>query len=388
MEKRKYAILAAVAFAGFAALISVADRFLPCYYESTGTFFYSRAFLSTILSAPTGIFDLVMRFFGQFFINPAVGVAVLSLMLCGCAVMGVKAAEKFSGRFLVAGAVPSVVVCMLLFYRNRMFVALPMLAAVEAVLLLIPYKRHTGVAVSASGGKRSVILQLALFALAVGVSAPLCIRERNEFLKEQSCLARQGRWTDIIEGTGRGRHAGNLVFQNYANLALAQKGQLSKKIYRAKDSGNECFFITPDRSPELGTMLSDIYLSIGQVAAAQRHAFEANESYRGYSPRLLQTLVKTNIALGNGAVAMKYVNMLKQTLFYRGWAKKYEAICNGTKTTQEMKMLQKCASIPNYFTQYFREDIEIADILLVCPENRVAQQYFTALQHILSDSVQ
>ena len=388
MKKRKYAILAAAAFATFATLISIVDRFLPCYYESTGTFFYDVTFVVTLLSRPLGIFEMMMRFFAQFFINTVIGVALLSALLSGVAVLGVKVVEKWTGRFIVAGSLPAVVVGILLFYRNRMFIALPMLAAIEAVLLLIPYKRHPGAEASAPGGKRSVILQLALFTVAVGVSAPLCIKGQNEFLKEQSCLARQGRWAGIIEGIGRGRNAGNTVFQNYANLALAQKGQLSKKIYRAKDSGSECLFITPDRSPELGTMLSDIYLSIGQVAAAQRHAFEANESYRGYSPRLLQTLVKTNIALGNGAVAMKYIDMLKQTLFYREWAKRYEAICTGTKTTQEMKMLQKCATVPNYFTQYFREDIEIADILLVCPENRVAQQYFTALQHILHDSAQ
>lgn len=388
MKISHYSILAAVSFAIFATLISVADRFLPCYYENCGTFFYNREFLSTILSSPTGIFELVMRFSGQFFITPLIGVGVLSALLSGVAVLGVKVVEKWAGRFMVAGTLPAVVVGMLLFYRNRMFAALPMLAVVEALLLIIPHKRHIGVEAPGTGRKWSVILQLALFALTVGICAPLCIKGQNEFLKKQSCMAREGQWEKMVSAMEKSRYYRIPVFQNYANLALAQKGQLSKKIFKAKDGGSECLFPSPDRSPETGTMLADIYLSIGQVAAAQRHAFEANESYRGYSPRLLQTLVKTNIVLGNEAVAMKYIDLLKQTLFYRLWAKKYETICNGTRTTQEMKMLRKCATVPNYFTQYFRADVEIADILCVCPENRVAQQYLTALQYIFSDSAQ
>lgn len=386
MKKKSCFIVAGVVFAVSAILLAVADRYLPCYYESTGTFFYDRVFLRTTLARNFGFFELLARFFGQFFLNPLAGITILSLIASVSGAMGIKVAEKFTGRFFPLAALPSVLAIILLFYRNTTFVILPLLAILEGVLLLVPVSADKRLERNGKSARVSMYVQLAFSAIAISVSAILCINGRNELLKSQICLAIRGEWNEIIRQVDRSRNATSSVFYNYANLALAQKGQLSKKAYLAPGYEKESFFLTVNRSPEMGTIASDVYLAIGEVASAQRYAFESNESFGGYSPNLLKTLVKTNLAFGNEEVALKYVRLLKKTLFYRGWAKKYEAVCNGTKTTQELEMLKKCATMPNYFTQFFGEYIELSDVLRVCPENKIAQQYCTALQYILSGS--
>lgn len=68
--------------------------------------------------------------------------------------------------------------------------------------------------------------------------------------------------------------------------------------------------------------LMTLNYNIGYVLGAQREAFEYNEPTEGMMiPEAVKLLVKTNIILGEYAVAEKYISHLENTLFYRSWAK-------------------------------------------------------------------
>jgi hypothetical protein len=71
-------------------------------------------------------------------------------------------------------------------------------------------------------------------------------------------------------------------------------------------------------------LLSEIALSMGMVNVSQRSAFEAMEAIPNYnkSARALRRLVETNIITGQYDVARKYIAILEETTFYRGWARK------------------------------------------------------------------
>ena len=47
---------------------------------------------------------------------------------------------------------------------------------------------------------------------------------------------------------------------------------------------------------------------------------------QGYRPENIKLLIKTDLINGHYKVAEKYINVLKKTLHYRNWAKKYEAM--------------------------------------------------------------
>ncbi len=69
-------------------------------------------------------------------------------------------------------------------------------------------------------------------------------------------------------------------------------------------------------------MMSDLFFQMGFVNFAQRTMFEAMESTSNYnkSARALCRLTETAIVTGQYEVALKYISILEETLFYRRWA--------------------------------------------------------------------
>ena len=68
--------------------------------------------------------------------------------------------------------------------------------------------------------------------------------------------------------------------------------------------------------------MSDFCMHLGVLNIAQRAAFELNESAVNYnkSARAMKRLAETALCTGQYEVALKYVALLEQTLFYRSWA--------------------------------------------------------------------
>jgi hypothetical protein len=69
-------------------------------------------------------------------------------------------------------------------------------------------------------------------------------------------------------------------------------------------------------------IMSDHYMHMGFTNMAQKTAFDAMECVSDYnkSARAMVRLVETNIIIGEFDVALKYISILEETLFYRNWA--------------------------------------------------------------------
>ena len=70
-------------------------------------------------------------------------------------------------------------------------------------------------------------------------------------------------------------------------------------------------------------MMSDLFFHMGFVNFSQRAIFEAMESASNYnkSGRALCRLTETAMVTGQYEVALKYISLLEETLFYKRWAK-------------------------------------------------------------------
>lgn len=135
-------------------------------------------------------------------------------------------------------------------------------------------------------------------------------------VKELDYYARTEQWDKILSTPIRAdRNAMHACFQN---LALAQKGILANKALSLNQVGPNGLWIAWNRSTTASALLSDVYYAMGNVALAQRMAFEGMISSEWtVNPRLLTRLVKTNLIFGNHAVAQKYINLLKDTHAYK-----------------------------------------------------------------------
>lgn len=140
--------------------------------------------------------------------------------------------------------------------------------------------------------------------------------------KELDYYSRTRQWDKILAAT-KGP-LDNYLYISYANMALAQKGELADKVFSYDQHGVEGLLINWDKSAQLSNLLSDVYFTIGHIASSQEKAFEAYLSTMGEgNPRNLKRLIQTNLIYGEYAVAEKYISILENTFYYKKWAKEH-----------------------------------------------------------------
>ena len=70
------------------------------------------------------------------------------------------------------------------------------------------------------------------------------------------------------------------------------------------------------------SIMSNVYLELGMLNMSQRAAFDLMESIPNgnKSGRAMKRLAETALYTGQPELALKYIRLLEQTLFYRKWA--------------------------------------------------------------------
>lgn len=177
-------------------------------------------------------------------------------------------------------------------------------------------------------------------------------------------------WDRIIETADR-RQPTFLV--SYLNLALAQKGQLVQNFrYYNPQSLASIMYPTPNLKTGL-TLQSSVYSAWDYHAAARQAAFDANTVTSGNcNPRQLKVLIETNTALGARDVAMKYISILRKTLFYRDMADElYERIDESEADAQQL---------PDEYVRYEGLKGDMRDMLEINPSHPVLSQFYRLYQ--------
>lgn len=204
----------------------------------------------------------------------------------------------------------------------------------------------------------------------------------NQF-KGMMCQVEDEDWDSII-GRCEGRKVNNMLELNMLNLALAETGQLQKKLMQQPCHDVNSLFVLKIESPYVAALLSDIYWSMGEISMSQMYAFEANEKLGNLSPRLLKRLVLTNIAFGHYKVAEKYLNWLDKTLFYRDWSARYRTLLSDEAVLADATLRLKRACIPaeNVFPSAQSVAYDLQQIIEHNPEHRPSVEYLGALKRI------
>ena len=178
----------------------------------------------------------------------------------------------------------------------------------------------------------------------------------------------------------------------YYNLASAALNKLPENLLSFDQMGLDGMFIPFNEESNYLNLLygNEVYYLIGDINASQHYALLANT----FSPncegsRMIRRLVETNIINGDYAVAEKYLKMLRQTLFYRRWAKKMEPflyndeLCNSTPWIAGkraiMPLTDHIKDNPNAFVNslYFLLDDH--------PDNQAALNYLLSICLLYKD---
>lgn len=196
-------------------------------------------------------------------------------------------------------------------------------------------------------------------------------------VKEADYYARTEQWDKLLSVPLRSdKNAMHACFQN---LALAQKGILADKALALKQVGTDGLWIAWNRSTTASALLSDVYYAMGNIALAQRMAFEGMVSSEWtVNPRLLIRLVKTNLIYGNHAVAGKYINMLEDTHAYRGQAlalKKFLGNDEAIDKDRELGAKRRCIAKTDGLAQMEGVPYDLLQIVASNPECKTAFEY-------------
>lgn len=165
----------------------------------------------------------------------------------------------------------------------------------------------------------SCIAQLAMIAAVLWWGMPKYSDAKTLKLKKLDYFARTEQWDKTIEEC-KGKLT-NFLYMCHLNMALANKGELSDKMFNFDQRGPQGLLVQWNKLENISCMLSDIYFTMGATASSQEMAFEGYVSaMEDGNLRMLKRLVQTNLIYGTYPVAEKYISILEKTYAYRDWA--------------------------------------------------------------------
>ena len=140
------------------------------------------------------------------------------------------------------------------------------------------------------------------------------------------------------------------------NLSLLKLGRAGDEMFHYLDGGEPTASPFPIRLMQVGGKM--LYYHYARMNFCYRWCLEDAVEY-GWKVDYLKYMVKASIISGEYDLAQKYINTLKKTLFYRGWAEKYE------KFVQNPKLIAKDREFASILPLYQFEDQLDGDNTLV-----------------------
>ena len=159
---------------------------------------------------------------------------------------------------------------------------------------------------------------------------------------EYDMLMRQQRWDEMIEKYHQ-KGSESLSVNNAALIVMWQQKRIDQQeVMRRINLDQRALKNIPS-----AFLMSEVCMPLGMTNMSQRAAFEAMEAIPNYnkSARALQQLVQTNLISGNYKVALKYISLLKQTFFYRSWARKMKTMAARPELLKENPFLYRLKEI-------------------------------------------
>ena len=245
---------------------------------------------------------------------------------------GMKGTIIFAGASLIMAAVTIIIarICapypldrlILGVHYHRFSYIIPLYAWISVILVPVVM-----LAAAAIRKDKAFALTLAAVIIPAACLIPSSIDLDKEELFGYDFMARMGQWNKILATADKNKPESPIAVE-CTNLALAKTGHLASDMFAFYQNGTAGLLPKYVRDHFTPGPTGTVYYHLGMINTAQTFFFEAQEGIPDFqkSARFSQALAKTNLLNGNYAVARKYVNALKQTIFYRRWAEQTEKL--------------------------------------------------------------
>jgi hypothetical protein len=243
-------------------------------------------------------------------------------------------------------------------------------------IILLPLVIKTGVALLTNKQFKpyvSSVSMLTVFSLTVFILIKNYDRDTDNALRIEK-MAYNREWDKMIRLQEKVQSS-NIIQQFYYNLALAEKGELCSRMFFGRQSYGS-ISLTLKRDDEQSIRAMYFYYAVGLTGEAHHLAYELMVQH-GWRPETIKMLIKTELINGNFKIAARYINVLKKTLHYKKWAKKYEMMLfKPDLVNSDPEIGEKIKLIPKNDFFIFTDDFRnIETLLLANPDNRLAFEY-------------
>ena len=210
-------------------------------------------------------------------------------------------------------------------------------------------------------------------------------RTRQYFHSERLFI--NGRFNQVVDYNIK--HPSNNVLTIFLNnIALCETGSLNDQLFSFRqDPEGSTLFLKWEMSAEILRRGGYFYYAIGMINEAHRWAYE-NMIMKGLRPEDLKMLVKTELIDGNYAMASKYINIMKRTIFYREEAEKYDkyvADNNSIEKDPELSLKRKEEIHHDFFSITDNPLVNVERILSLDSVNHKAYEYKLAFMLLRKD---
>ena len=203
-------------------------------------------------------------------------------------------------------------------------------------------------------------------------------------------LVRHERWDEIVKRAGE-YQVRTPFWSNCVNLALAEKRLLADRMFDFYQSGEDALMMP--RTRDLTSMLpsAEAFWRLGMVNSAQRYMFDTQESILNAkkSGRCTKRIAECMIVNGHYKMAVKQLNLLKKSLFYRSWADSVELQIrhNQIDSHPVYGKLRQLRYKDNFLYNYDELDKMFGLLFMNNQQNKMALDYFLA-QMLLKGNLQ
>lgn len=391
-----FALLLVIYFVAYQGLLS----HVIFYHEQHNLFLFSSAYFHKTMVSE-GLLAYITHFIIQFFYIPALGSGIMALMLGSVFLLFNRVIRTLIGRddLMMIAVVPSL---LLFFYTMPVDHSLQLPVAVLLLLILLNlvllpfrnhFKKYTYFPLKRLLPKRaSAWVTLALILVYGGLGYYYFMRSYNvseHIMLKAEQHAKQKNWEKVLEYTGsylnRGR--GNQLISYLHTLGLYHQRQLPYQLFdHPRVMGVESLYFpwkSDSRESEYGYML---YEDLGYINEAHRWEFEAMVVWGETAPHLMN-LARYNLVNDRPLVAQRFINLLKQSLFYRDEARMMEEGADEVIAAFPRNALVGTVDTPARFANVFNIGPELQYLLDNDPDNQMAFEYLMS-QLLLSNHVE
>ena len=220
--------------------------------------------------------------------------------------------------------------------------------------------------------------------------------KNTHVILEQLYQMRKGDWNGIIAKAEEYKKEKLAALEsplsgNAVNLSLAMTNQLSTRMFEFPQTGIQGLIMPRVRDNVSNVTSMEVFWQLGFINESLRYAFDSQESIANCrkSARFTRRMAECNILNGRYDVASKYIDLLKQTLFYDKWAEQAETyLYNEDKIKGFYEWDHKLQNrLTNDFLYYYPEMPKmLGQLVLHNRDNRLAFDYFMASLLLTGDT--